>query len=421
MAVGRSRHSRRGPQQQGRWPAGQRQGVAIPVRGDADSWQSRCAAMPVASDGPERERAPSWDASGQQAPAYTLPPEPLLLLTFQPGAPGPSSALRRSSRRVMAWGCPTGLGVLAVRKSLETALGQRSPSPRHGQRRGQIQSRARSRSARHGLQGWDVTAVPRAGTTSARAEAAVRASKSTASQPRPRTHPRGPHALGAANWAPLSPALALKKPPPLSGIGSSGLCGVSPEAPVPPSGDWSASGTGEPPSFGAQPPPAGLTGASAADGDAQLQASPGALGAGDGWAKGGLRGDHPARPPRDPPTAAPRGPGAPPPGGTRARRPHPRVPRAHPAARTRGPPTPPARTPRHPDTPHPPPPQGIQIPPTHPDPLVLSSRGTQNPSAPHIPMNPPTLHPYPQVPPTLEHPEPPSPQLWHHSEPPCSP
>lgn len=141
-------------------------------------------------------------------------PQPPLPLTFQPGAPGPSSALQRSGRWVMAWGCPTGLGGLAVRKSLEAALGQRSPSPCHEQRRGQIQSRARSTSARHGVQGCDGTAVPRAGTTSARAEAVVRASRFPASQPPhpPRTHPRGPRALGAANWAPPSPALALKKP-----------------------------------------------------------------------------------------------------------------------------------------------------------------------------------------------------------------
>lgn len=255
MAVGQSRRSLRGPQHRGRRPVGQCQGVAIPACGDADSWRSRRAAMPVASDGPGRERAPARDASGQRAGAHPLPRSPCCL-TFQPGAPGPSSALQRSGRWVMAWGCPTGLGRLAVRKSLEAALGQRSPSPRHEQRRGQIQSRARSTSARHGVQGCDGTAVPRAGTTSARAEAVVRASRFPASQPPhpPRTHPRGPRALGAANWAPPSPALALKKTPPLSGIASPGLPGAVPEAPVPPSGDGSAPGAGEPPSFVAQPP-----------------------------------------------------------------------------------------------------------------------------------------------------------------------
>lgn len=88
--MGQSRHSLRGPQHQGRWPVGQCQGVAIPARGDADSWRSRCALMPVASCGPGRERAPSRDASGQQGGAHPLPRRPRCPSPSSPELPAPA-------------------------------------------------------------------------------------------------------------------------------------------------------------------------------------------------------------------------------------------------------------------------------------------------------------------------------------------
>lgn len=182
MAVGQSRRSLRGPQRRagGRWGVPGGGNASARTRGNPGDDGRRCqrcqrcqrrvTALRVRQPRPGMQGC--FGAAGRCSPTGPQPPLPL---TFQPAAPGPGSALRRSSRRVMAWGCPTGSGWgLAGRKGAE------EPIPRQGQRRGQIQSRARSTSGRHGLQGCDGSAEPRAGATSAGEEAAVRARRSAA-------------------------------------------------------------------------------------------------------------------------------------------------------------------------------------------------------------------------------------------------
>lgn len=247
-------------------------------------------------------------------------------LTFQPGAPGPQLSSAGGWQESRGPGLPHGLGgTVAGEKRLQAASVAEEPvSPPRAAPRGQIQSRARSVRARH----WARrccragAAVSRGVPASARAGAEVSARRPGGAPipTPPRTHPRGPLARGAGSWEPPSPAPALeqtqkasesRRPPGTSARLPEPQC-----KPVPPSS-----------------PPRGLTGGSAADGDAQLQAAPGALGAGHGWAEGTQqlpRAPAPAPPPwtgapglPDGPGRARAGPGAPPPGRMRGVNPDP--------------------------------------------------------------------------------------------------
>lgn len=202
-------------------------------------------------------------------------------LTFQPGAPGPQLSSAGGWQESCDPGLPHGLGgtVAGEKRSQAASVAEEPVSPPRAAPRGQIQSRARSVRARHwarrcGRAGAAVSrGVPASAGAGAGAEVSVRQPGGPPPQPHLILTIRDPSPAGLGIGDLRHRLRRWNKPRGCQRAGAPRHQCAPPRAPVQTSAP--------------QQPPRGLTGGSAADGDAQLQAAPGALGAGHGWAEGG--------------------------------------------------------------------------------------------------------------------------------------